>query len=171
MLSTDEEELVNQFPLVARVFISNLVKAIEAKEKYIEAKEKLSRFLMAQANTRYLKVSGDLSIRRVLEESEQEEIVRLTKKRFKLEAQKQAKLITGDNINKNLVPNLSKRDLWDRVLNDSNESKRPFSKFVLVAGGASSSYYPCRFVQFLLEADSHKSSSCASLHRCRGIYS
>ena len=86
MLSEDEDELVNQFPLVARVFISNLVKTIEAKEKTIEAKEKLSRFLMAEANTRYLKVSGDLSIRRVLEESEQEDIVRLTKKRFKLEA-------------------------------------------------------------------------------------
>ena len=138
-LSADEEELLRQFPVSARVFIQKLVEIIDSKEKMMivkeEAmivKERLSRVLSAEANTRYLKVSGDLSIRRVLEESEQEELVRLIKKRFKAEQKRKAKLVSDSNLKNNAIPNLSKRDLWDRVLNDSSEAKDRFPNLSLL---------------------------------------
>jgi hypothetical protein len=137
-LSADEEELLRQFPVSARVFIQKLVEIIDSKEKMMivkeEAmivKERLSRVLSAEANTRYLKVSGDLSIRRVLEESEQEELVRLIKKRFKAEQKKKAKLVSDSNLKNNAIPNLSKRDRWDRVLNASSEAKDRFPNLSL----------------------------------------
>lgn len=132
MLSSDEEELVRQFPVAARVFIHKLVEIVIVKEESLLLKERLSRVLSAEANTRYLKVSGDLSIRRVLEESEQEEIVRLIKKRFKAEQKRKAKLVADSNLTYNAIPNLSKRDLWDRVLNDSSEAKDRFPNLSLL---------------------------------------
>jgi hypothetical protein len=107
-LSADEEELLRQFHVSARVFIQKLVEIIDSKEKMVivkeEAmivKERLSRVLSAEANTRYLKVSGDLSIRRVLEESEQEELVRLI---IQSRAKKESKISFRQQLKKQRNP-------------------------------------------------------------------
>jgi len=125
-VSTDEEELIEQFPLTARVFINQLKKTYEEKDKHFKAKEKLSHILTADANSRYLKVSGDLCLRRILEESEKDEMFVAVKKDHKAK-QKDSKKKSNE-----YIPNLSRKEIWSNVLNDCEECKDRFPQVYLL---------------------------------------
>jgi len=126
--SGDAEELIEQFPLTARVFIHQLMKTYEQKdktyeekEKHFKAKETISHMLTADANTRYLKVSGDLSLRRVLEEIERDDLFAAVKKSHK------TKQAIAKIENNKVISNLSKKEIWSQVFEHS-ESEYRFPK-------------------------------------------
>lgn len=132
-LSQDEEDLLCQSTVGARVVVKNLLKVIEGKEEMekmmtamMKTKDKLSTVLRAEANTRFLKISGDLSIRRLIEESEQETIVRSVKKSFKEEQERALAISKESKIPSSpIIRKLTKVELWDRVFN-SDEAKDRF---------------------------------------------
>ena len=131
-LSQDEEDLLCQSTVGARVVVKNLLKVIEGKEEIeqmmtamMKTKDKLSTVLRAEANTRFLKISGDLSIRRIIEESEQEKIVRSVKKSFKEEQERALAISKTSNIPSSpVIRNLTKVELWDRVFNTGEAKDR-----------------------------------------------
>jgi hypothetical protein len=66
-----------------------------------------------------IKVSGNLSLRRIIEEEEQEEVVQKVKrrhKRFQLEK-------SENQMTSKIIPNLSKKDIWNEVLNNKTRNE------------------------------------------------
>mmetsp|Transcript_5290 Transcript_5290/g.7314 ORF Transcript_5290/g.7314 Transcript_5290/m.7314 type:complete len:82 (-) Transcript_5290:47-292(-) len=64
-------------------FKMDIKEKMKLKEENMDMEKKLMRQSLADANTRYLKVSGELNLRRLIEEAEQDVVILRVKRLHK----------------------------------------------------------------------------------------